>query len=192
MTEALVTPQLLQWARERRKLLLEEAAGKLSVNPDKLEKWEQGLGTPTFKQARNLAEKLYVPFGYLFLSTPPIEELPLPDFRTVAGATAFAPSPDFLDVLRDTLRKQQWYSEYQEEIGATTLKFIGRFTPENDYQEIANDIRNTLEINQRLREESANWEQFLQDFIRKSEKNGILVLRSGIVGNNTHRPLNVE
>ncbi len=192
MTEALVTPKLLQWARERRKLPLEEAAGKLSVNPYKLEKWEQGLGTPTFKQARNLAEKLYVPFGYLFLSTPPIEELPLPDFRTVAGATAFAPSPDFLDVLRDTLRKQQWYSEYQEDIGATPLKFIGRFAPENDYREIATDIRNTLEISQRMREESVNWEQFLQDFIRKSEKNGILVLRSGIVGNNTHRPLNVE
>ena len=192
MAVALVTPRLLQWARERRRLPLEKAAEKLSVNPDKLQKWESGVDSPTFKQAKNLAEKLYVPFGYLYLPTPPEDILPLPDFRTVAGAPAYTPSPDFLDVLSDTLRKQQWYREHQEGIDAERLEFIGRFTQEAEHKQIATDIRNTLKINDNMREGSHNWEQFLQEFIRSSENIGVLVLRSGIVGNNTHRPLNVE
>ena len=192
MAEALVTPRLLQWARERRRLPLEEVAGKLSVKPDKLQKWERGDDSPTFIQAKSFAEKLYVPFGYLFLNNPPEENLPLPDFRTVAGAQEYPPSPDFLDVLRDTLRKQQWYREYQEEIAAERLEFVGRFTQDADPKIIAIDIRNSLEIDENMREESRNWEQFLQEFIRRAENIGVLVLRSGIVGNNTHRPLDVE
>ena len=91
MVEALVTPRLLQWARERRGIPLEKAAEKLSVKPDRLQKWEHGDDSPTFKQAKSLAEKLYVPFGYLFLTSPPEENLPLPDFRTVAGTQAYSP-----------------------------------------------------------------------------------------------------
>ncbi len=192
MTEALVTPQLLQWARERRGLPLVVAAEKLTIKPDKLEEWEQGNGRPTFRQAKSLAKKFYIPFGYLFLSSPPEERLPLPDFRTVAGAKEYPPSPDFLDVLNDVLRKQQWYREYQEGLGAKELQFIGRFTAEDNHQLIATDIRNTLGINENMREESHSWEQFLKEFINRAESNGILVLRSGIVGNNTHRALNVE
>jgi len=192
MTEALVTPRLITWARERRRLPLNEAAEKLSVTADKLQNWEHGIKVPTFKQAISIAEKLYIPFGYLFLPTPPEEKLPLPDFRTVAGAPEYPPSPDFLDVLSDTLRKQQWYREYQESIEAERLEFIGRFTQEAEHKQIANDIRNTLQIDDSMREESHSWEQFLQEFIRRSERIGVLVLRSGIVGNNTHRPLDVE
>lgn len=192
MTEALVTPRLITWARERRRLPLEEAAEKLSVTADKLQNWEHGIKVPTFKQAISIAEKLYIPFGYLFLPTPPEEKLPLADFRTVAGAPEKPPSPDFLDVLSDTLRKQQWYREYQESIEAARLEFIGRFKEEAEHRQIANDIRNTLQIDDSMREESHSWEQFLQEFIRRSERIGVLVLRSGIVGNNTHRPLDVE
>jgi Zn-dependent peptidase ImmA (M78 family) len=97
-----------------------------------------------------------------------------------------------LDVLSDILRKQQWYREYLESIDAKHLEFIGRFAQNSDPIKIANDIRNTLQINGKMREESHNWEQFLQEFIQRSEKIGILVFRNGIVGNNTHRPLNVE
>jgi len=190
--EALVTPQLLQWARRRRSLRVEEAAEKINIHPDRLSKWEKGEGNPTFKQAKTLAEKLYVPFGYLFLPNPPTEDLPLPDFRTITSAQESLPSPDFLDVLRDTLRKQEWYREYQEGIGAEPLDFIGRFTQDENPVVVASNIRDTLNLDSDMREEANNWEQFLQEFIRRVEKAGVLVLRNGVVGNNTHRPLNVE
>lgn len=43
-----------------------------------------------------------------------------------------------------------------------------------------------------MRQESQNWEQFLQDFIRRAESAGVLVLHSSIVESNTRRKLNIQ
>lgn len=192
MTEALVTSQVIEWARERSYLDIDTVAEKLKIKPDKLDAWEKGDERPTFRQAQSLAQKLHIPFGYLFLPEPPVEKLPLPDLRTVTGMPSRPPSPDFFDLLNDILRKQQWYKEYQEREGARPVPFIGRFTLSNSPEIIATDIRETLDINDKMREESENWEQFLREFIRRAENTGVLVLRSGIVGNNTYRKLDVE
>ncbi|WP_312531657.1 ImmA/IrrE family metallo-endopeptidase [Paracoccus sp. (in: a-proteobacteria)] len=40
------------------------------------------------------------------------------------------------------------------------------------------------------RNEVANWEEFLRQFIALARAGGILVMINGVVGNNTHRPLN--
>ncbi len=192
MTEALITPQLIEWARERCGLDKDTVAGKLKIKPDKLEAWERGKEHPTFRQAQSLAHKLHVPFGYLFLSKPLVEKLPLPDLRTVVGTPPRLPSPDFSDLLNDVLRKQQWYREYQEREGARPVQFIDRFDLSSSPGIIATDIRRILDISDKVREKSKNWEQFLWEFIRRAENAGVLVLRSGIVGNNTLRKLNVE
>ncbi len=192
MTEALVTPQVIEWARLRYHLTIDTAADKLRVKPDKLEAWEKGNERPTFHQAQSLAHKLHIPFGYLFLSAPPEEKLPLPDLRVVAGTQPYPPSPHFSDLLNDVLRKQQWYREYQESEGAQPIPFIGRFTLSSSPEIVAVDIRDTLGISDKMRQESESWELFLRDFIQRAESVGVLVLRSSIVGNNTSRPLNVE
>ncbi len=192
MTEAFVTPQIIEWARQRYHLAIGTAAEKLKIKPNKLEAWEKGDERPTFRQAQSLAQRLHIPFGYLFLSAPPEEKLPLPDLRVVAGTQPHPPSPDFSDLLNDVLRKQQWYREYQESEGAQPIPFIGRFTLSSSPEIIAVDIRDTLGINDKMRQECENWELFLRDFIQRAESAGVLVLRSGIVGNSTRRPLNVE
>lgn len=192
MAEALVTPQVIEWARQRYHLAIDTAAEKLKIKPGKLEAWEKGDERPTFRQAQHLAQKLRIPFGYLFLSAPPEEKLPLPDLRIVAGTQPHPPSPDFSDLLNDVLRKQEWYREYQESEGAQPVPFIGSFTLSSSPEIIAVDIRDTLGINDKMRQESENWELFLRDFIQRAESAGVLVLRSGIVGNNTYRKLNVE
>ena len=85
MAEAFVTPHLLTWARQRRGLEVEDLAKKLNVKPDAVNAWEAGERRPTFRQAQNFAQASYVPFGYLYLADPPVQELPLPDFRTIPG-----------------------------------------------------------------------------------------------------------
>lgn len=192
MPEAFVTPELVRWARERNNLTADAVAQKINVAVARLMAWEQGEERPTFRQAQNLAQKLNVPFGFLFLSAPPTEEIPLPDLRTLTGAPLRAPSPDFLDLVNDVLRKQQWYREYQESEEAQPVPFIGRFTLSDSPERIAADIASTLGINDAMRQDAQNWEQFLQEFIRRAERAGVLVLRSGIVENNTHRRLDVE
>lgn len=191
-TEALVTPQLIQWARQRYYPNLVLAAKKLSVTPDKLSSWERGDERPTFRQAQSLAQKFHIPFGYLFLPDPPVEQLPLPDFRSVPTAQKRSPSPEFIELLNDVLRKQEWFREYQENEGARPVPFIGRFTSHADPEKVAKDIRETLGINDEMRQSTENWEQFLRNFIHKSEAAGVLVLRSGIVKNDVRRTLNVQ
>jgi Zn-dependent peptidase ImmA (M78 family) len=191
MIEAYVTPRLVQWARERYFPNVELAAEKLKIAIEKLKAWERGEARPTFRQAQALADKLHIPFGYLYLSAPPLEEIPLPDFRTVGGAHPRKPSPEFLDVLYDVLRKQEWYREYLKAEDAGPVPFIGRFNGAAP-REIATDIRNTLGIDRQLRQTCRTWEDFLTEFVRKAEGARVLVLRSSFVGSNTRRSLDVD
>ena len=190
-TEAFITPGLITWARRRMGLDVASAAKKLGVVVPTLESWERGDSRPSFKKAGGIADTLHVPFGYLFLAQPPSEDLPLPDLRTLSHDVA-TPSPNFLAVLDDAFRKQEWYREYQQEGGAEPLPFIGQFTIQESVQTVASEVRRLLQIDDNMRGNASNWEQFLTEFIRRVEENGVLVLRSGVVGGNTHRPLDVK
>ena len=192
MTVAQVKPELIRWARHRARLSEALAARKIGQKPDVLVAWEQGERQPTFRQAQNLARRFHVPFGYLFLSNPPSEELPIPDLRTIGRDATPELSPDFFDTLNDALRKQRWYREYLEEEGQDPLPFIGRFSAADNWKVIANDIRFTLEINDQARRETSSWEEFLTKLVRRAEDAGVVVLRNGVVENNPYRKLEVE
>ena len=101
-----VTPRLLSWARRWRGVEASNLAKKLGVSPETVVGWERGDKMPTFRQAWRLARALYVPFGYLYLRELPVEKVPLADFRA-AGRARPGASPDLLDLLHDTLGKQQ-------------------------------------------------------------------------------------
>ncbi len=191
MTEAFITPRLVTWAREREGLTLETAAERVNIDPARLESWESDVAHPTFRQAQNLAQKLHIPFGYLFLRAPPSEELPLPDLRAIGDRPPISPSPELSDVLQDALRKRDWYREHQEDEEASPLAFIARYSLSESPTQIAADIRETLGINEDMRQKATSWEGFLVLLVRQAEQAGILVLRSGVVGNNNLRKLSV-
>ena len=191
MTEALVTPNVMTWARQRRGMEVADLASKLNVKPEAIDAWETGEKRPTFRQAQRIAQALYVPFGYLYMSEPPIEELPLPDFRTTPSQSPRKPSPDLLDLLNDVMGKQQWFRGYRESEGAEALPFVGRFESTDPAEEVAGDIRTVIDVNS-ARSRAANWEGFMRELTRNAERLGIMAMRSGVVGNNNYRPLNVE
>jgi transcriptional regulator with XRE-family HTH domain len=91
-----VKPELLRWARERAGLGL----GTLATRFPHLEAWERGDDHPTFKQLESFAKATHAPIGYLFLQTPPVEHVPIPDFRTIGNTHLQRPSPDLLDTIR--------------------------------------------------------------------------------------------
>lgn len=192
MGRAYVTPEVTRWARHRRGLSVEALAKKLNVKSEAVLHWEAGDRQPTFRQAQRFAHVLHIPFGYLFLPAPPVQGLPIPDFRTVADQSPQEPSADFLDLLDDVLTKQQWFREHLEADGAEPVPCIGRFSVHNDIEDIASDIRMTLEVDDDLRRVSTSADDFLRELVRRTEELGILVLRSGVVGNNNSRPLDVE
>ena len=54
MAVAIVTPELITWARNRVNLTPAEVAKKINVSEDALSAWESGNGHPTFRQAERL------------------------------------------------------------------------------------------------------------------------------------------
>ena len=191
MAEALVTPNLLTWARRRRGMDLSKIASRLNVEPDVVAAWESGKQRPTFRQAQNFAKALYVPFGYLYLLEPPVEELPIADFRTIPGKSPPIPSPDLLDLINDVIGKQQWFREFRESEGIEELPFLGRFTIADPVESVATDIRDVIDVDG-ARQRAPNWEGFMRSLTRNAENLGIMVMRSGIVGSNTRRTLDVK
>jgi Zn-dependent peptidase ImmA (M78 family)/DNA-binding XRE family transcriptional regulator len=189
-TQALINPALLRWARERAGLELEDAALSANVRPTQLAAWENGETRPTFRQAQNLAHTFHAPFGYLFLEEPPAEPFPLPDLRTVGGAPVARPSIDLLETVRIALQRQEWYLEYQKDRGLQPLPFVGRFGLDSPVVDVAADIRAVLNVT--VEEGQRTWEIYFRELIEAAEREGILVMRSGIVGNNTRRKLDVS
>ena len=192
MTQALIHPAMLRWARERLHWPPEYVAKKLPVKPEKLALWELGKAYPTFRQAQALARTLRIPFRYLFLSEPPDETPVIPDLRTIRDERHVQLSVNLLDVLNDVLRKQDWYREYLQQEGAEPLPFVGRYSTSDPVADVAKDICDTLEINDALRCKARNWQGFLNLLIERIEHAGILVMRNSVVKNNNHRPLSVE
>lgn len=192
MAEAHINPAILTWARERSGIDVRALADKLGTAAERVSAWETGERKPTFRQARRFAEITHVPFGYLYLPEPPDERLPIPDFRTVGDEPVRPLSADFRELFDDVSRKQAWYRDYRQQQGEAPLPFIGRYGTAAAVEEIAADMKRTLRITEQNRIESRNWEGYLALLIDRIEDAGMLVMRSGIVGNNTHRPLSVD
>jgi hypothetical protein len=90
---------------------------------------EQGTVLPTLKQVEAFARATHAPIGYLFLETPPVEDVPIPDFRTFAAAQVAQPSADLLDTIYTCQQRQEWYRESLRTEGEhTPLPFVGSAT----------------------------------------------------------------
>ena len=184
--EALISPVMLVWARKRVGLNAENLASKLNVGTDRYAKWETGEKRPTFRQAEQIAEKLYIPFGFLYLTEPPKRSAALPDMRTVDNRIRDDYSPELQDVLDDVLYKQEWLRETREEQGVPSLPFIGKYQRNSNPQSIANEIIDAIE---QLPNKKNG---FLTELVHKIEAMGVCVMRSGVVNGNNNRPLDVE
>jgi len=192
MGQALVTAEVIRWARERAGATIDAVADKLKVEPADVNSWESGDTLPSFAKARDLAKYLRVPFGYLFLERPPAEEIAIPDLRRIGGEPVESLGPDFRDIYKDAVAKQDWYRDFLRQHGVEPLPFVGSFTTNDAPAEVAADMRAVLGVTPEWRRATANWEDMFRDLVKKTEAAGILVLRNSIVGNNTHRPLSVQ
>ncbi|AJJ63646.1 XRE family transcriptional regulator [Yersinia aldovae] len=188
---ALINPQIISWARARAQVSEASLSQAMGVKVEKLISWEEGETKPTFAQAQKLANKLHIPFAFLFLPHPPDEPVPLPDLRTVGSFELGRASVDLLDTIRSVIRRQEWYKEYLIEQDAQPLPFIGSFTVLSDHQAVAEDIRTVLGLTD-LNPKGLTWDAYQRKIISAAEDAGILVMRSGIVGSNTHRPLSIQ
>lgn len=184
-------PTVLRWARERAGLDAEALAKKVGLKVDRIHFWEHS-GKLDFHHAEKLARVTHTPFGYLYLASPPVEKLPVPDFRTVGNEEALQPSPELLEVLDEAQRRQDWFRDYLVTSGAEPIDFVGSLRPDVSPQVAARRICERMGITTEIRAQVRRWEDALRLEVERIEESGVLIMRSGIVGNNTHRPLDVD
>ncbi|MEI6810363.1 MAG: helix-turn-helix transcriptional regulator [bacterium] len=135
-----VKPEMLRWACERAGFDAAEMAERIPQLPA----WERGESQPTLKQVEGFAKATHTPVGYLFLDTPPVEHVPIPDFRTMAGGHVESPSPDLLDSIYLCQQRQEWYREFVRSTGETPLSFVGSVNLTSDVVATAAAIRHAL------------------------------------------------
>lgn len=182
-------PTILRWARNRAGLSVDVLAQKMQVKPQRVLDWEEN-GELSFKQAEKLANITHTPFGYLYLPEPPQEALPINDFRTVGSEAVHHPSPDLLATLDQAQQIQSWFRDELIARGQEPLSFVGSLSQDVPIIEAANRIRQVAGFGEN--QQARTWEDALRQQIEQIENTGVLVLRNGIVGNNTHRPLSVD
>lgn len=188
MTRVAVNPDLLDWALTRADL----SADALIKAFPKIHGWLTGEIQPTLKQLERFANKTHTAIGYLFLPEPPVETLPVPDFRTMANIRIDRPSPDLLDTLYLCQQRQDWYRDYLRLHGEDAPEFVGSATVADDIVRVAAEMREVLGFDVEQRRTMPTWTEALRQFISRAEDAGVLVMVSGIVGSNTHRKLDPE
>jgi len=103
-TRVKIQPEILNWAIERSGL----DNFVLHARFNKLDEWLDCSIEPTMKQVETFAKATYTPIGFMFLSQPPEEDLPIPDFRTLANTEITRPSANLLDTIYICQHRQHW------------------------------------------------------------------------------------
>jgi len=188
MNRVPVKPAMLRWALER--------AGRSAVSVrerlPQLDRWERGEASPTLKQLERFAQATHTPIGYLFLQEPPIELVPIPDFRTIGSERLERPSADLLDTIYLCQQRQEWYRDFARTEGEGPLPFVGSVTLASDIEETGALIRHALGFDLEERRRTPTWTEALRRFIGLADELGVLVMVSGVVGSNNRRKLDPE
>ena len=180
-----VRPELLRWARERAGFSAEALARRIPQLPA----WERGEVLPTLKQVEKFAKATCAPVGYLFLTQPPVEAVPIPDFRAPAASRVNRPSPDLLDSIYICQQRQEWYRDFARSEGEDRLHFVGSAELTSSVTEIAARMRAALGFDVEERRRIPTWTDALRRFIDQADLLGVLVMISGVVGSNNRRKL---
>jgi Zn-dependent peptidase ImmA (M78 family) len=184
-----VKPELLSWARERAGLSVEALARRFPH----LGAWERAEARPTLNQLEGFAKATYTPVGFLLLPEPPVEAVPIPDFRASTGPSPRGrPSADLLDTIYICQQRQEWFRDFARAEGEDPLPFVGSANTSVAVEEAATTIRGTLGFDLEERRRAPTWTEALRIFIERADAAGVLVMCSGVVLNNNRRHLDPE
>lgn len=186
MPKVSISPPVLSWALQR--------SGKPSAIErrfPKIAEWLEGESQPTMRELEKLSKATSTPLGYFFLLKPPEERLPIPHFRTYTDEPTFRPSPDLLDAILLMERRQAWMRENLIEQGQEPLPYVRSADIVDQPARVSQEIRAVLGLVDGWAAQQSTWTSALRMLEKRMEDIGILVVVNSVVGNNTHRTLDV-
>lgn len=183
-----VKPALLQWACTRAGV----EPGEMTHRFPQLPAWIGGTVMPTMRQVEDFANATHASVGFFFLPQPPVEQIPIPDYRTVNGGPMRHPSPNLLDTIYLCQQRQEWYRDFARSAGDATVPFVGSADVTSSVEATAAHIRRTLGFDLEERRRLPTWTEALRRFIEQADEAGVLVMVSGVVGSNNQRKLDPD
>jgi Zn-dependent peptidase ImmA (M78 family)/transcriptional regulator with XRE-family HTH domain len=183
-----IQPNLFPWASKRARLQPADLYNRFKGLHD----WESGKKKPTLKQLEAFAKATHTPIGYFFLPEPPHEEIPIPDLRTHRNQGIHQPSPDLLDTIHVMQRRQAWLREELIECDADSLDFVASARITDDPQGVGLEMRRMVGLAEGWASTVHSWREAVGELRRAIEDLGITAVINGVVGNNTHRKLDVD
>lgn len=145
-----------------------------------------GEKSPTFNQLSNIASRINVPTGLLLLNDTINDEIDDLDFRTINSDDL----EEFSSELKDTIKEMKLKQDFLREEVEGEVNFVGRYSIKNDFNEVAQSIRDYLKLPVDYYE-TAKKNNFA--YLRnKVNSIGVFVFLNGKIKDNTHRPLDLN
>ena len=177
---ALVTPEVLVWARQEAGLDPEAAARKLGVKAERLVQWEAGQERPTIPQLLSLSRMYKRNPAVFYLPGPPAEALAVRDFRRLSDLQPAPLSPQLRYEIRLAHTRRQVLLEV---LGANApeTRLSGVPTLEADPEEAGTRIRQHLGVTLQEQKTWRNADRAFKNWREALERTGILVFQTNRV-----------
>ena len=177
-----VNPDTLNYYVEKAHIPINE----LRASVKNIDLFLSGEKQPTFNQISNIAKKLNIPTGLLLLDKSIEIKSGRLEFRTLNSSYLDEMSEELRDTIIEMESKQAFLREYIE----SPLDFIGSCSIDDDVLFVASKIRTKLQIDKEFQANilKTNMLKFLKEKINNI---GVFVFFNGIVGENTHRSLDL-
>lgn len=188
-----VKPEILTWAYQRAGYDKERAIAafpKTKSNPGDLEAWLSHKDKPSVSQLQRFATKFLVPFGYLFLDTPPDESIPFPMFRGKGLSNHF--DVNVYDTILYVQRRQNWLEEYLSNNEIDTCQLVSTIHLTTPIGKAVSILRDELHLAPDWAFGHKESEKAVNELAQQLEQAGIFLVFNGVVGNNTHRKVDVS
>ena len=191
---ALITPEVLLWARNLDSISIEDAAKRINVKAEKIQTWENGTDYPTLRQAKDLAKYYRIPFVTLYLPDPPQKpkRIDKVDYRTFgnSGNVAFS-SRELRWLLRDIEDRRdsmiELYALENRKPKSFPLHMAESDSPEN----VATAIRDLLGLSSTVQRKFRRPEKALTYCISILENYDVLVFQAAGIAPSEMRGLSL-
>ena len=177
--EALVTPEVMRWAREQAGLDIATAAQKIGRPEADIEGWEQGTMRPSMPQARKASEVYKRSLAVFYLPDPPKDFQALRDFRQLPTDEPRQFSSELAFLLRRLQSNQAWLHDWRKDGGQESLDFVGSASVNMRPRKLADRIRKTLELTPDEQMARQSRREVLNLWIERTEQAGICLCRQG-------------
>ena len=190
--KALITPEVLKWAREKRiKLEIDYAAKKLKADPERLEAWENGTEQPTFVQLKKIAKLYKTHISIFYLPEPPTDFQPLTDYRVLPEHLAI----DEEQIYRlnanivEAYERREMLIELYELLEQPTPEIMLNVEGGTDQKRAAEKITEFLAFNRAQLQQANDPYAALKFWKQTVEAKGVLVCQTSV---NTHLSVELE